>query len=154
MSKLTEKQQRFAANKAAGVKNREAAIAAGYSCNTADVQAANLLRRPAIKAAIKAASGPASSAPSVLGSPAVMQRKSYTDPVSFLEDAMNNPQLPVAMRVDAAKSLLPYKHARLGDKGKKEHAKERAQDVASRARFRPKAPPALRAMAGGRGREE
>lgn len=39
-------------------------------------------------------------------------------------------QLPVAMRADAAKQLLPYKHARMGETGKKQTKKENAQAIA------------------------
>lgn len=144
MSKLTDRQQRFVANKAAGVKNREAAIAAGYSRNTADVQASNLLRRPAIKAAITSAQ--AAGAASPRGSVEVMPRSHYADPMAFLEDVMNHELLPVALRIDAAKQLLPYKHGRIGEKGKKEQAKERAHEIVSRPRFSPKAPPMLHAI--------
>ena len=61
MKQLTEKQQAFIANKSAGVPNREAAIAAGYSPTAADVTAAKLLQRPEIKAAIKAQTAPQTS---------------------------------------------------------------------------------------------
>jgi phage terminase small subunit len=144
MSKFTDKQQKFVANKAAGVKNREAAIAAGYSPNTADVQASNLLRRPAIKAAITAAKE--FSVASDPSSTEVMPRSHYADPMGFLEDVMNHALLPLAFRMDAARQLLPYKHARIGEKGKKEQAKERAHEIASRPRFSPKPPPKLQAI--------
>lgn len=140
MKQLTEKQQAFVANKSAGVPNREAAIAAGYAPNAADVTAAKLLRRADIKSAIKAGSVKVTTAATH-----TMPSKHYTDSLKFMVDAMNNPQLPVAMRFEAAKALLPYQHARLGEKGKKESAKDRAQAIAGKAKFSPKgAPPTLR----------
>jgi phage terminase small subunit len=74
-----------------------------------------------------------------------MPRKRYDESLKFVVDTMNHPQLSVAMRFEAAKALLPYRHARLGEKGKKDSAKERARDLASKPKFAPKgAPPKLR----------
>jgi phage terminase small subunit len=142
MTHFTEKQQAFIASKAAGATHRDAAIAAGYSMASANVRASELMRRPDIKAAIKAAAKPGrvDIAPDVPG-------KHYADSLNFMLDAMNNSQLPVAMRFEAAKALLPYQHARIGETGKKESAKERARSVANgrRGKFTPKAaPPQLR----------
>lgn len=121
MNLLTEKQQKFAINKAAGVKNRDAAIAAGYAANNADVQAARMMQRDDIKAAIKSAKAAGAKSESVDTDP--MARKHYADPMTFLEDVMNGVSFPVALRVDAAKQLLPYKRARMGELGKKAKAK-------------------------------
>ena len=52
------------------------------------------------------------------------------DPVVFLERAMNNSKLDVKTRVEAAKALLPFKHAKLGEIGKKDQQKKNAQDAA------------------------
>ncbi|MGS1125673.1 terminase small subunit [Rhodanobacter sp. UC4437_H4] len=145
MTKFTEKQQAFIDNKAAGVTNREAATAAGYSMASADVRAAELMRRPEIKAAIKAAAKPGSV--TITPDKHAMPKKHYADSLQFMVDTMNHPQLPVAMRFEAAKALLPYQHARLGEQGKKESAKERARSAINgrRGKFTPKAaPPQLR----------
>lgn len=148
MMKFTEKQQAFIANKASGVSNRDAAMAAGYSMASADVRAAELMRRPEVKAAIRAAkTGPGVDAKST------MPRKHYDDPKTFLQDVMNNAQLPIGMRVEAAKQLLPYEHARMGEIGKKEKAKESARAIASNARHRfapTKSPPNMHVIVGGR----
>ncbi len=103
MTELTEKQRQFVTNKAAGVPNREAAEAAGYSVRSADVTAGKLMMRPDIQAAIKAA---ASVGITTNNDP--MPRKHYADPMHFLEDVMNQAKMPLAMRVDAARQLLPY----------------------------------------------
>jgi hypothetical protein len=51
------------------------------------------------------------------------------------------------MRADAAKQLLPYKHVRLGETGKKETAKDKALKIARvRSKFATKAPPQLRVV--------
>lgn len=67
-----------------------------------------------------------------------------TDPVVFLERAMNNPKLDEKLRVDAAKALLPFKHAKLGETGKKDQQKKNAKEVASK--FSPRSGPPLRAV--------
>lgn len=144
MSKLTQKQQEFIANKIAGVTNRDAAIAAGYAVAGAAVAADKLMRNPAVRSAIKAAT-PAVDIKS--GMP-TMPRAKYADAMTFLRDVMNHAQLPIAMRADAAKQLLPYQHARIGEQGKKQSAKDRAAKLAGkRGPFAPKkAPPKLRVV--------
>ncbi len=149
MTELTEKQRQFVTNKAAGVPNREAAEAAGYSVRSADVTAGKLMMRPDIQAAIKAA---ASVGITTNNDP--MPRKHYADPMHFLEDVMNQAKMPLAMRVDAARQLLPYKHARMGEVGNKASAKERAHAIAAKPRFSPQsAPTMLRAIEGGKRKE-
>ena len=161
-------QQQFAINKATGMKNREAAIAAGYSATSADVQAAQLMRREDIKAAIKAERKRLRANPdeppadwdgdgageSAKGTPK-MPRKAYADAKEFLLDAMNHEALPIAARAEYAKALLPYQHGKVGDVGKKQNAKDRAAAVAKgeggnkRPKFGTKEPPPLRAIQGG-----
>jgi phage terminase small subunit len=147
MAKLTAKQQAFVANKAAGVTNRDAAIAAGYAVAGAAVSADKLMRNPAIRNAIKAAAKDTQHTDK--GNAPVMPRAKYTDAMTFLKDMMNHAGLPIAMRADAAKQLLPYMHARIGEVGKKEKAKERAHAIAGQ-RLRPNAPPTLHAIDGGK----
>lgn len=142
MDNFTEKQRNFIVNKVAGVKNREAAIAAGYAPNAADVTAAKLLQKPSIKAAIKAAKA-AEPMPPVATPQSIMPRTQYADPMLFLEDVMNHAQMPLAVRLDAAKSLLPYKHPRMGELGKKASAKDRAEALTTSSRFATKKPPTL-----------
>lgn len=143
MTKLTDKQMAFVVNKAAGVANRDAAIAAGYAIAGAAVAADKLMRNPAIRSALKAA-GKATPAMDMKAGVPTMPRGSYDDPKAFLVDVMNLEGLPIAVRADAAKQLLPYMHARMGETGKKEKAKEKAQEIArGRHRFATKAPPQL-----------
>lgn len=141
MTKLTDKQKAFVVNKAAGVANRDAAIAAGYAVAGAAVAADKLMRNPAVRSALKAAAKGSPGDDTKVATP-VMPRDKYDDPLSFLLDVMNHADLPIAMRADAAKQLLPYKHPRMGETGKKEAAKERAREIAGgRHKFAPKAPP-------------
>lgn len=145
---MTKKQRRFIELKAMGVANKEAAIQAGYAPNSADVTAGKLMMRADVREAI--GQGQASSS---VDKSQGMPRAHYPDSLTFLMDAMNNAALPVPMRIDAAKSLLPYQHARLGEKGKKEKRKEEADRLTGgRGRFQTMPPPQpkLRAIEGGK----
>jgi phage terminase small subunit len=140
MKNLTAKQQAFVANKVAGCTNRDAAISAGYSVTAASSTADKLMAMPAIRAAIKRAPGvDTKSAP-----PALLRGK-YKDSMALLIDAMNCDKLPIGARIDCAKALLPYQHARMGETGKKEKAKDRAREIArsGRNKFATKQPPQL-----------
>ena len=146
MKQLTQKQQDFITNKAAGVTNRDAAIAAGYAVAGAAVAADKLMRNPAVRAAIKAATKGVQPVATKSGVP-TMPKTNYGDAMTFLADVMNHVGLPIAMRADAAKQLLPYQHARMGEVGKKETAKNRARKiVGKRGAFQPKQPPQLRVV--------
>lgn len=123
--KFTERQVKFIAAKAQGVANKEAAIAAGYSASTAAVQAGNMVANPKIAAAIKAAQSKGVEMKSGL-------RARYASPRELMEDVMNNPNFPDALRIAAAKDLLPYFHAKMGEIGKKEKAKDAAEGAVTR----------------------
>lgn len=143
MKKLTEKQQAFVANKAAGCTNRDAALSAGYSVAAASSTADKLMAMPAIRAALKAAGKDTPRAPASVPR---LPREHYDDPKDMLLDVMNMGALPIAIRADAAKQLMPYCHARIGEMGKKEKAKDKAMDVVGgktggRADGRPKFAP-------------
>lgn len=148
MTELTKKQQAFATNKALGCTNRDAAIAAGYAPGSAAQAGDRLAKHPAVRNAIKAAAKIAPGVDTKTVNAPAMPRAKYADPITFLEDVMNHAQLPVAMRADAAKQLLPYKHARMGETGKKQTKKENAQAIArgnsakpTRPKFATRAPP-------------
>lgn len=72
----------------------------------------------------------------------------YDDPLDFLTAVMNEPQIPMITRQDAAKALMPYKHAKKGETGKKEAAAAKAKETGA-SRFGAAAPPPLRAVGGG-----
>ncbi len=145
--KLTEKQHQFVINKVAGCTNRDAAVAAGYAVGSASAAADKLMAMPAIRAALKSAG---KATPGVDIAPANvpnMPRDKYSDAKQFLIDVMNLAGLPIAVRADAAKQLLPYMHARIGEVGKKEAKKENARAIArGRHKFSTKAPPPLLAV--------
>lgn len=138
--KMTEKQRQFVVNKLAGCNNRDAAIAAGYAVGSASVAADKLMAMPAIRAALKT-SGKAT--PGGVDNKPTMPRANYSDAKDFLLDVMNLDGLPIAVRADAAKQLLPYQHARIGEVGKKQSKRERAAELstATKSKFATKSPP-------------
>lgn len=149
MTDFTTKQRSFIANKAAGMKNKEAAVAAGYAPTSAEVAASKLMVRPDIKKAIKLAREKGVTPETVnlaVENPTPdksqqMPKAKYTDSKEWLMDAMNHTGLPLALRGDYAKALLPYQHGRIGEKGKKEKQSEAAAKVAGKGKFQPKTPP-------------
>jgi len=161
MTRLTDKQQAFVHNKVAGMKSPEAAVAAGYSPVSARIQATQLMARADIKTAIAAAKrmhkatngtpAPREADDDVDDNPKNrMPKDKYTDAKEFLTDAMNHKHLPVAARAEYAKALMPYQHARIGETGKKDKAKDRAKEIVAeggkRGVYTPKGPPRLRVV--------
>lgn len=66
-----------------------------------------------------------------------------TDSKVFLERVLTGAVVPTMVQMDAARSLLPFQHKKLGETGKKEQRKEDAGKV---SRFSP-APPRLAGQA-------
>jgi len=64
------------------------------------------------------------------------------DPKAFLAAVMNDGEADARLRTEAAKALMPYVHAKLGEGGKKDNRKAAAQSVL-RGKFSPSAPPKL-----------
>ncbi|WP_412479903.1 hypothetical protein [Azonexus sp. IMCC34839] len=62
------------------------------------------------------------------------------DPMQFLEDVMANPTMDAKFRIEAAKILMPFKHVRKGDVGKKTERQASAQKAAG-GKFAASAPP-------------
>jgi phage terminase small subunit len=157
---LTEKQSKYVQGRVAGLKQRDAAIAAGYSPAGADVQAANLDKHPQVKAAIaKAKRAGARGMTSMRNPPRgdepgddeAVLKDHYDTPLDFMLDTMNNPRMPKGVRFEAAKQALPYVNGKVGDVGKKQSQQNRAKAItegggtttkSGRAnKFSPKAPP-------------
>lgn len=149
---LTGKHRAFADAKLAGMSNRDAAIAAGYSAKTAGPAGTRLAKRPDIAAFIakyqRNGTSPPPEAPPPPARPSfdINLAITYSDPLDFLKAAMNDPAASDKLRVEAAKALLPFVHARKGEGGKKEQKQADAQKVASR--FGQAAPPRLAAAGG------
>lgn len=158
MKNLTHKRQEFVNNKAAGMKNLEAAVAAGFAPKSAASMAAQLMGRTDIKKAIAlakkspierqlAADRDQEEFEDDIAKKNKMPKANYADSKQFLLDAMNHKLLPIAARAEYAKALLPYQHGRIGEQGKKEKVADRAKEVAhGGSRLQPKSPPRLHAV--------
>ena len=67
------------------------------------------------------------------------------DAEAFLAGVMQNEDVDLRIRMDAAKSLLPFQKKKAGERGVKEEREEAAKKV-SKGRFAPSAPPKLVAV--------
>ena len=56
----------------------------------------------------------------------------YSDPLDFLRAVMNDAGSEAKLRVDAARALMPFVHAKKGEAGKKDQKNEDAKKVAGR----------------------
>lgn len=124
---LTGKKLMFSEAILAGKTKTEAAILAGYSKNTAAQSGSRMAKDDAVQAHIRAqldaekhaqTAAPAPS-PALYGA-AQDPTKRYTDPRDFLLDVMNDTLTDMKHRVNAAKTLMPFVHARKEEVGKKE----------------------------------
>lgn len=149
---LTGKKRVFADAVLAGRSNKDAAIEAGYSAATASAAGSRLVKEPPVAAYLASrraapAAAPAASAKSPAppsGDEDVdpLNGAHYVDPMDFLAAAMNAPDLEMRQRIDSAKALMPFKHQKLGEGGKKDE-KQAAAKSAAKGRFSPGAPPKL-----------
>lgn len=133
---LTDKKRRFADALKSGASNRDAAIAAGYSEKTAAQSGSRLAKDPDVLAHIgrKEAVVEAQQQAKAEGKPTSLDAisRAYDDPKDFLRAVMNYAGEDMKLRVDAAKVLMPYEHAKPGEVGKKTERQERAEKVASK----------------------
>lgn len=140
MSNTTEKQRKYAEGRAEGLKPKQAALAAGYSPSTADKQAYGLEARADIQDMIKAAKkakGVKKGRPPKDDDETPVMKAKYGSSLDLMRDMYNNPRLPYSVRFEAAKQALPYEHARIGEKGKKEQRADAAKVAVAKGRFRP-----------------
>ena len=146
---LTGKKRAFADAVLAGFSNKEAAIRAGFSEKTASAAGSRNVKDPDVKAYLdqRRATGGGSGATAPAPPPPaddLVDIPSTTDPMEFLTNLMNEPAADIRIRADVAKALMPFKHQKLGEGGKKDQKNEDAKKVASR--FAAAAPPQLKAV--------
>lgn len=146
---LTGKKRAFADAVLAGFSNKEAAIRAGFSEKTASAAGSRNVKDPDVKAYLdqrRAAGG--GEAANVVLPPALADNlvdiPPTADPVEFLTKVMNEPAADLRLRIDAAKAMLPFKHKKLGEGGKKDQANDAAKGAAGR--FGASRPPPLKAV--------
>lgn len=141
---FTDKKRRFVDALRKDLSGKEAAIAAGYSERGASQAASRLMKDPDVIAAlerhkkINKAKEEAKEQGKVFDIAALSQM--YSDPKDFLSAVMNDPSEEVRLRVDAAKTLMPYFHTRKAEVGKKVQAQTKANDIANN-RFAPRSAP-------------
>lgn len=157
---LTAKKRLFADAVLAGKSNKDAAIAAGYSAATASAAGSRLVKDKDVVAylgdrrkkgttkakPVQATAADAMTAAAVAAGFDLSTILTFSDPKSFLLAAMNDQNTEPKLRIDAAKTLMPFVHAKVGEAGKKDQRNEAAKKVASR--FAPAAPPKLVAAGG------
>lgn len=149
---LTDKKRRYVAARLSGLSGAKAAIAAGYSEKGAAQAAARLNKDQDVVAALQrtekinsdvnrqgAGATGHDQAEATLGLGALGLT---SDPKRVLVALMNDTGEDPKLRLEAAKALMPFVHARVGDQGKKE-AKGEAAKKAATGRFATKAPPKL-----------
>lgn len=59
-------------------------------------------------------------------------KEQFDDPLEFLKRVMNDSAADPKLRVDAAKAMAPFVHAKKGEGGKKAAKKDAADQVASK----------------------
>jgi phage terminase small subunit len=136
---LTGKKRAFADAVLAGLSNKDAAISAGFSEKTASAAGSRIVKDPDVKAYLdQRRQPPASAGARALPAPSPADEAfdipPTADPVEFLTKIMNEPAADLRLRIDAAKAMLPFKHKKLGEGGKKDE-KDAAAKAAGTGRF-------------------
>jgi phage terminase small subunit len=140
---LTGKKRAFADAVLAGLSNKDAAIAAGYSPATAAQAGSRLVKDPDIAqylAEQKKAGRKKAVDKSAAATPAVPPRPpfdlaalvNFSDPKAFLKAVMNEPKVDLKQRVEAAKALMPFEHQKKGEGGKKDAQADAAKQAANK----------------------
>ncbi|MDY0301126.1 MAG: terminase small subunit [Trichlorobacter sp.] len=107
-----------------GLNQTDAAIAAGYSADSAKFTGSKLMKEPEIKRLLNQVGD---------------EQLQFDDPLEYLSHVMNDADMEVKYRIDAAKALAGYKHAKQDAKSKKAQQREEAERVTSK--FAPLPPP-------------
>ena len=161
---LTVKDELFAQASAAGMSNKEAAIAAGCPEKTASAAGSRLAKKPEVMELIKqlkegggidfekdhptvanlVAQGESQGAGEVeviLPNTNEASVEEVTDPLDYFRQVMNNPKAPGLMRLKAAAELAKYEHAKPAAKGVKDGEFDRAMQAVGGGRYAPMQPP-------------
>lgn len=146
---LTPKMRKFAEAVAEGKSNKESAISAGYSPETASQQGSKLSKNPEIIEYIeKLKSGQKVKVekPTVVDRIQQAERTSSEfigrdeiaigskdDPLEYLKSVWTNECEEQELRLAAARAALPYIHGKVSEKGKKETRADEARNIAQGA---------------------
>ncbi|MFJ3153510.1 terminase small subunit [Pseudomonas protegens] len=153
---LTDKKRRFVDALQSGATNREAAIAAGYSEKTASQAGSKLakdedvltefgrrLKQRQVPSAEVKPPRKVKDTPPMGGEPDELSLAHTDDPREFLTELMNADGADLRMRLEAAKTLMPYAHGKVADQGKKD-AKQKAAEEAGKGKYAQGKPPAAK----------
>lgn len=132
---LTGKKRAFADAVLAGLSNKDAAIHAGFSEKTASAAGSRNVKDPDVKAYLEqrrqvAPATGQKAAPAPPLDDVAIEIPPTADPVEFLTNVMNEPAADLRLRIDAAKAMLPFKHKKLGEGGKKDEKNDAAKKAA------------------------
>lgn len=136
---MTDKKRQFIKARKMGMNQTEAAVFAGYSEKTAEVQGSRLMRDPDVaKHLVDVKDGVKSDVKvdevletDVTPTPQDVKKAArlYSDPLEKLLDLMNCGDQKTEF--EAAKVLMPFVHGKIGEKGKKENQKDEAAALAA-----------------------
>jgi phage terminase small subunit len=139
---LTAKKKAFAQAKFDGANNKEAAIFAGCSPETASQAGSRMVKDSDVIAQLERLKNVKDVNKDVKpNSKPIVTKKdidnvgSQADPLKFLEEIWTDPVEDMKLRMDAAKAALPYFHGKVADKGKKESKTDEAKKAAQSGKF-------------------
>lgn len=162
---LDQTRQKFVESTVRGNGPKQAAIDAGLSPKTATASGSRMRKDPLVVAALAAIGfdTPGYVAPEHRATPKASEKPDAleneedpeledplpetTDSNTFLEAVLAHPRMPLGRRMEAAKLLQPYQHAKIGEKGKKESKADGAKELAEgRNAYGSRKPPKLSAV--------
>ncbi|ENN2190030.1 terminase small subunit [Acinetobacter baumannii] len=149
---LTEKMEKFALAIVDGKTNKEAAISAGYAEKTASAAGARLAKDPEIIIYVEMLKAQKEGRSLTSDSPKVKPKDTPEnsgedenpieefqfegdDPLEFLTKVMNFNGNKLNIRMQAAMALMPYKHGKVAEKGKKQTKAETAREGSKSGKF-------------------
>lgn len=146
---LTPKMRKFAEAIAEGKSNKESAISAGYSPETASQQGSKLSKNPEIieyVEKLKTGQKVKVEKPTVIERIQQAERTSSEfvgrdeiaigskdDPLEYLKSVWTDEREEQELRLAAARAALPYIHGKVSEKGKKETRADEARNIAQGA---------------------
>lgn len=150
---LNTTDEKFVAAIVRGLNQTEAAIAAGLSEKSAQAAGARLRKKKSVVDALAAIGFSTPGAPITIPTGKAQDPEDEEEPIDdlpktedsleFLEAVVANPRIPLGRRMEAAKTLLPFQHAKIGEKGKKATKAEGAANAAAEGnKFGARAAPA------------
>ncbi|MEQ1095110.1 terminase small subunit [Acinetobacter johnsonii] len=139
---LTAKKKAFAQAKHDGADNKQAAIFAGYSPESASQAGSRMAKDSDVMAQIEKLKSVKGVNNDVKPNPKpIVTKKDIStaserpDPLKFLEEIWTDPVEDMKMRMDAAKAALPYYHGKVAEKGKKETKADEAKKATQGGKF-------------------